>query len=46
MKNHIKTFWAFALIIGFAVNTFAQDSIKAPLNLGKIEPYQMQVTYD
>ncbi|MDP3442975.1 MAG: conjugative transposon protein TraN [Ignavibacteria bacterium] len=46
MKNHIKTFWAFALIIGFAVNTFAQDSIKAPLYLGKIEPYQMQVTYD
>ena len=46
MKNHIRTFWAFALIIGFAVNTFAQDSIKAPLNLGKIEPYQMQVTYD
>ena len=46
MKNHIKTFWAFALIIGFAVNTFAQYSIKAPLNLGKIEPYQMQVTYD
>lgn len=46
MKNHIKTFWAFALIIGFAVNTFAQDSIKAPLALGKIEPYQMQVTYD
>ena len=46
MKNQLKTFWAFALIIGFAVNTFAQDSIKAPLNLGKIEPYQMQVTYD
>ena len=46
MKNQIKTFWAFALIIGFAVNTFAQDSLKAPLALGKIEPYQMQVTYD
>ena len=46
MKNHIKTFWAFALIIGFAVNTFAQESRKAPLALGKIEPYQMQVTYD
>lgn len=46
MKNHIRIFWAFALIIGFAVNTFAQDSIKAPLTLGKIEPYQMQVTYD
>ena len=46
MKNHLKTFWAFALIIGFAVNTFAQDSIKAPLTLGKIEPYRMEVTYD
>ena len=46
MKNHIKTFWAFALIIGFAVNTFAQDSIRTPLALGKIEPYQMEVTYD
>jgi conjugative transposon TraN protein len=46
MKNHIKFLWAFALVIGFAVNTFAQDSIKAKLNLGKIEPYQMQVTYD
>jgi conjugative transposon TraN protein len=46
MKNHLKTFWAFALIIGFAVSTFAQDSIKAPLTLGKIEPYRMEVTYD
>jgi conjugative transposon TraN protein len=46
MKNHIKFLWAFALVIGFAVNTFAQDSIKAKLNLSKIEPYQMQVTYD
>ena len=46
MKNYIKTFCAFALIIGFAGNTFAQDNIKAPLALGKIEPYQMQVTYD
>ncbi|OCB70960.1 conjugative transposon protein TraN [Flavobacterium crassostreae] len=46
MKNHIKFLWAFALVIGFAVNTFAQESIKAKLNLGKIEPYQMQVTYD
>ena len=46
MKNHLKTFWAFALIIGFALNTFAQDTIKAPLTLGKIEPYRMEVTYD
>lgn len=46
MKHRIKTFWALALIIGFALNTFAQDRIKAPLNLGKIKPYQMQVAYD
>ena len=37
-----------ALTIGFAVTSFAQDSakIKAPLALGKIEPYKMDVTYD
>ena len=46
MKNHFKTFWAFALIIGFAVTSYAQDSIKTPLALGKIEPYRMEVTYD
>ncbi|SFW67272.1 conjugative transposon protein TraN [Chitinophaga sancti] len=46
MKNHLKTFWAFALIIGFAVTSYAQDSIRTPLALGKIEPYRMEVTYD
>lgn len=46
MKNHLKTFWAIALIIGFAVPSFAQDSIRTPLALGKIEPYKMEVTYD
>lgn len=46
MKNHLKTFWAFALMIGFTVSSFAQDSIRTPLALGKIEPYQMEVTYD
>jgi conjugative transposon TraN protein len=46
MKNHLKTFWAFALILGLAVTTYAQDSIKTPLALGKIEPYCMEVTYD
>ena len=46
MKNHLKTFWAFALILGFAVQSFAQDSAKTPLALGKIEPYKMEVTYD
>jgi conjugative transposon TraN protein len=46
MKNHLKTFWAFALILGFAVQSYAQDSIRTPLALGKIEPYRMEVTYD
>ena len=46
MKNHLKTFWAFALILGFAVTSYAQDSIRTPLALGKIEPYRMEVTYD
>ena len=46
MKNHLKTFGALALIIGFAVSSFAQDSIRTPLALGKIAPYQMEVTYD
>jgi len=46
MKNHLKTFWAIALILGFAVTSYAQDTIKTPLALGKIEPYRMEVTYD
>lgn len=46
MKNHLKTFWAFALILGFAVQSYAQDSAKTPLALGKIEPNRMEVTYD
>ncbi|AIM35298.1 conjugal transfer protein TrbN [Sphingobacterium sp. ML3W] len=46
MKNQLKTFWAMVLMIGFAVQTYAQDSIKTPLALGKIEPYKMEVTYD
>jgi len=46
MKNLFKTLWAFALTIGLAVNSFAQDSIRTPLALGKIEPYHMEVTYD
>lgn len=48
MKNHLKTFWAIALILGIAVQSYAQDSTKAktPLALGKIEPYKMEVTYD
>lgn len=46
MKNHLKTFWAIALIFGFALQSYAQDSIRTPLALGKIEPYKMEVTYD
>ena len=46
MKNHLKTFWALALILGFAIQSYAQDSIRTPLALGKIEPYRMEVTYD
>lgn len=46
MKNHLKNFWAIALMIGFAVTSFAQKNTKEPLALGKIEPYQMEVTYD
>lgn len=36
----------FALTMGFATSSFAQDSIRTPLTLGKIEPYKMEVTYD
>jgi conjugative transposon TraN protein len=46
MKKYLKTFWAFALLIGFAVQSYAQDSIRTQLELGKIEPYKMEVTYD
>ncbi len=46
MKNHFKTFCAIALILGFAVQSYAQDSIRTPLALGKIEPYRMELTYD
>jgi len=46
MKNHLKIFWAFALILGFAVKSYAQDSARTKLALGKIQPYRMEVTYD
>ncbi|MFC4685843.1 conjugative transposon protein TraN [Epilithonimonas pallida] len=46
MKNHLKTFWAFALILGFTVQSYAQENARTPLALGKIEPYKMEVTYD
>lgn len=46
MKKYIKIVWAFALIFGFAVTSYAQDTIQNPLLLGRIEPYHLQVTYD
>ncbi|MEO8172237.1 MAG: conjugative transposon protein TraN [Sediminibacterium sp.] len=46
MKNHFKTFFAIALTMGVAVTSFAQESAKTPLALGRIAPYQMEVTYD
>ena len=46
MKNYLKTFWATALMIGSAITASSQDTTKTPLDLGRIEPYQMQVTYD
>lgn len=46
MKNHLKTFWTIALMIGSVTASFAQDSVKTRLALGKIEPYEMEVTYD
>lgn len=46
MKNIFKTFWAVALIIGSAIPSFAQTTAKTQLALGKIEPYQMEVTFD
>lgn len=46
MDNLLKSMCVFALTMGFATSSFAQDSIRTPLTLGKIEPYKMEVTYD
>lgn len=46
MKNHLNTFWAFALFIGIVIQSFAQNSTKNALELGTIEPYNLEVTYD
>ncbi|AGA79407.1 MULTISPECIES: conjugative transposon protein TraN [Cyclobacteriaceae] len=47
MNSLFKTLGAITLIIGFAMPSFAQDNAtRKPLALGKIEPYQMEVTYD
>jgi conjugative transposon TraN protein len=46
MNNLLKSMCVFALTVGFSITSFAQDSIRTPLALGKIEPYKMEVTYD
>lgn len=46
MNNHILITWAIALLFGIHFPVLAQDTIKASLSLGKIEPYKMGVTYD
>ncbi|MEO6174962.1 MAG: conjugative transposon protein TraN [Flavobacterium circumlabens] len=46
MKNHFKTFWATALLIAFSLTSSAQENQIENLDFGKIEPYNMQVTYD
>ncbi|MCP2025789.1 conjugative transposon TraN protein [Flavobacterium sp. HSC-32F16] len=46
MKNHLNFLWAIALLIGPVLPSFAQENPKTHLGLGRIEPYQMQVTYD
>ncbi|MGH2666722.1 conjugative transposon protein TraN [Flavobacterium sp.] len=46
MKKQFKTFWDYALMIGSIIPAMAQDTVKSPLALGSIEPYQMEVTYD
>ena len=46
MKNYFKIFMAFVLILFFAIPSFAQNSERTPLALGKIPSYQMEVTYD
>ena len=45
MKNQLKIIWAIALYVGTMVSLFAQIP-QAALKLGKIEPYQMEVTYN
>lgn len=46
MRLLLKTITALILLIGFATQSYGQDPITTPLALGKIDPYQMEVTYD
>jgi len=46
MKNYLKTIWAAALMTGSAAASFAQETAKTSLALGRIASYEMQVAYD
>lgn len=46
MKQFLKSMLALTLIMGFAITAYAQDNNSIPLALAKINPYQMEVTYD
>lgn len=46
MKNYFKILWAFVLILGFAIPSFAQSIERIPLTLGAIESFYLEVTYD
>lgn len=46
MKNHLKTFWATTLVTAFSLSVPAQEKQVPRLDLGTIQPYEMQVTYD
>lgn len=46
MNNQLKIFCALILFTFFNLQISAQDSIRPKLTLGKIEPYEMAVTYD
>lgn len=45
MKNQLKVIWAIALYVGTMASSLAQTPQES-LKLGKIEPYQMKVTYN
>lgn len=46
MKKYLKNYCLILLFLGFSIESTAQDTIKTTLKLGKIEPYEMEITYD
>ena len=46
MKKYLKNYCLILLFLGFSIESTAQDTIKTTLELGKIEPYEMEITYD